>query len=145
MKKSEKGYTLIELLVVITIIGLLGYLVNTSTKWCEEKVLHMKVEEVASAIEYVKEAASATGQNYGLLFGKKQIRVRDEKENLFVIQLANNQSIPNSLVGRYMWFMGKPVSSLSTTIRIENTSIGKCGNIAVRVATSKVRVYYDEI
>lgn len=145
METKEKGYTLIELIIVMALIGVIASLAITGSKWAEEKRLHMKTDEVAAAVEYVKQAASTTGESYALAFGKKEIYVRDYRDTLFKIKLEQNQEFPNSLRGEYMWFNGKSVSSLSTTISIENKRIHKAGKIAVRVATSKVRVYYEKM
>lgn len=145
MELKEKGYTLVELVVVMALISMIASLMITSSKWVEEKKLHMKTDEVAAAVEYVKQAASATGESYALAFGKKEIYVRDNSNTLFKVKLEQNQEFPNSLRGEYMWFNGKQVSSFSTTISIENKSIHKVGKVAVRVATSKVRVYYEKM
>ena len=145
MEKKGQGYTLIELVAVMALVSLVASLCAISSKWTEEKRLHMKVDEVAAAIEYIKQAASTTGQSYALAFGKKEVNVRDNCDTLFKIKLEENQEFPNSIRGEYMWFNGKSVSSLSTTISIENKRIHKRGKIAVRVATSKVRVYYEKM
>lgn len=145
MESKEQGYTLIELVVAIALISLVGSLMMMGSKWTEEKMLHLKADEVAAAIEYAKQAASTTGESYALVFRKNRVCVQHNREILFTIALEEHQEIPDSITGEYMWFDGKSVSSLSTTIVIENKAIRKRGNIAVRVATSKIRVYYENI
>lgn len=147
MKSNQRGYTLLELVIVGLLIALLGSSIQISNRMLKEVTLKAKVSEVVEGIEYMKQSAIATGNNYALICSDHYILFKGlPYDTLFTVQLGENITVPADITGKYFFrFNGTMAPSGAGTLTLRDKSLRRQARITVGVATGKIRVYYETI
>lgn len=132
--------------MVIFIMGLLGSMIGYSIEMVQQVAFESKVNEVVQAVEYVKHHAVMTGRQYNTFCFENRILIRRERDKpIYTIYLDKGMYIPQYITGRFLIFDGSAVVDQAGTIEMISKPLKKKARITVGVATSKVRVYYEEI
>lgn len=147
MIRNQKGMTLVELVMVLLLIGIAGSSITIGQHMLQEVTLKAKANEVVTGLEYIKESAVATGEQYNVFCFENRILVRKGMEKpLYTIRLGNGIRIPNGITGQWIRFRGTmaPCDG-AATIKLIGNSLKKQVRITVGVGTGKVRVYYETL
>lgn len=150
MKQKQKGYTLLEMIIVLLLLSIVSLPVMLSTRKLEDMALQIKAKEVVALIEYAKQAAATTGEQYNICCFENRVIVKKGMDSaVYKVYLEDNQYIPLGATKydsiQTMYFKGKMATGEVGKIYIRNVSLGKEAIITVGVATGKVRVYYEPI
>lgn len=145
--KLEKGYTLIEMVIVLLLIGIVGSGIMISYKEAGRVALETTAHQIVQAIEYAKQAAAISGQQYNVLILDDHVSIRNERSDAtHTIYLTQNQELKAPNLKDYMIVFAGDISTHDAqTLKIIDKSIKRQARITIDVATSKVRVYYEKI
>lgn len=145
MSIKQKGYTLVELVVVILLIGVMGSMMQIGNKMIEHIALETSVQQVTKGIEYAKQAAAVSGQQYNVFFHENRVLVRKGIEKpIYTIRLPKNQRIYVRMGEQMVMFDGDITTKDAQTIKIINDNLNRQARLTVDIATSKIRVYYEK-